>query len=139
MNNTKFCDHCGAKMVEYKHGLAKGLVRSLAKIGLAGGGPLNIADELKLTKSEYTNFGKLKYWGLVEKTNPEIERGGIWRVTETGWAFLRGNIKLSPHVWTYRNRVVRYEGGSITIDEVTGGWKYRPEYAREARPAGAGP
>jgi hypothetical protein len=136
--SPKLCEHCGAKMVEYPHVLAKGLVRSLAKLAFAGGGPLSIADDLKLTKSEYTNFGKLKYWELVEHAHPQIERGGVWMLTETGWAFLRGEISLQPRVWTYRNRVVRFEGVAVTVDRVTGGWKYRPDYARAARPHAPG-
>jgi hypothetical protein len=127
------CPHCDAKMVEYRHPLSKGLVRCLAKLALAGGGPLSISDDLKLTKSEYTNFGKLQYWGFVEHASPEIERGGIWQVTANGWAFLRGEISVSRVAWTYRGGVVRYEGPKITVDLVTGGWKYRAEYAREAR------
>lgn len=129
----KYCECCGAKMVEYVHVLSKGLVRCLAKLAVAGGGPLSIADDLKLSKSEYTNFGKLQYWQLVEHADPQVERGGIWKLTTAGWAFVSGELALQPRVWTYRGRVVRFENAAITIDQVTGGWKYRPEYAREAR------
>lgn len=118
-------------MVEYKHSLTKKQVRPLAKLANRGGGPLMLADDLNLPRSEYTNFSKLAYWGLVEKCDNK-ERGGKWKVTPKGWQFVRGEIRLRRTVWSYRGEIVRTEGPEVGITEVTGGWQYRPQYAREA-------
>lgn len=132
MDESK-CLHCGAKTVEYKHNLSKGQIRPLIKLLAAGGGPASITDDLHLIKGEYTNFAKLAYWGLAKKEGI-TERGGRWQITERGKEFLRGKIKLRKTVWVYRNDVQRFEGDEISVMDVTGGWKYRPQYAREARP-----
>ena len=56
------CETCGAKVVEYKHGLSKGLVRTLYIIAKAEppGQPVAMAD-LKLTYSQRCNSQKLRY------------------------------------------------------------------------------
>jgi hypothetical protein len=38
VSELELCEHCGAKLVEYRHGLSKGLMRSLYKLARAGGG-----------------------------------------------------------------------------------------------------
>ena len=128
----KICPHCQGKMVEYRHGLSKGLVRGLAKFAKRGRGTVNLND-CHLTLTERTNFYKLKYWGLVEKASTN-ERGGEWKMTALGWDFVCGNISLRNRVWSYRGDFVRFDGMRIYIQEVTDGWKYRPDYAREAIP-----
>ena len=80
------CAHCGAKMVEYKHGLNKGLVVGLRAIAKAGwtGSAVDLKG-LHLTHSEWDNFQKLRYWDLVSKVGGK--KGGKWRITErSGWS-----------------------------------------------------
>jgi hypothetical protein len=60
----KTCEHCGASMVEYKHGLSVGLVTGLIKIAKVKN-PINIK-QLGLTRNQWDNFQKLKYWDLVD-------------------------------------------------------------------------
>ena len=119
-------------MVEYKHGLSKGLLRALVKFARGGQDVVNLND-CKMNLSQRTNFYKLKYWGLVVKASTN-ERGGEWRMTLTGWQYVRGEIPLHKYVWSYRGNVMRYEGQQFYIQDITDGWKYRPEYAREAQP-----
>lgn len=128
---VQHCPHCDAPIVEYKHGLSTGLARGLRLLAEAGGGPLNL-NELGMTISQQTNFQKLRYWGLVEKSDPSSEKGGVWNITEDGWEFLRRETGMRKFVYTFRGEVVRYEGASISIDEITDGWQYRPDYAANA-------
>lgn len=131
----ELCDHCGAKVVEYKHGLSKGLVASLVTFAQRGDA-MKLA-EAGLTYPQRCNFQKLRYWELVEKVGDPAGKGGTWRLTEQGKKFLSGAVGLPHQVWTYRGRVRRYEGAEVTIRDVfKGEWRYtyRPEYAREAQP-----
>ena len=134
MGHKKICEHCGATMVEYKHGLSKGLIRSLAIVAVAfkDTEPHEIKD-MGLDYTNRCNFQKLRYWGLVEKVGDKDSKGGLWRITENGMAFVSGELSVPKFVWTYRGDIDRYEGKDIWITDVSEGWKYRPEYARESQ------
>lgn len=134
MKQTKICDHCGAKIVEYPHTLNKGLMRALYKVYRSGGGPINLKNVLpSLTRNEWDNFQKLKYWNLVEQVIVDGSRKkGVWLITELGKKFVTGNISLPNKVWTFRGEIVKYEGSNIFIQDITDGYKFRPEYANES-------
>lgn len=132
-SEKKICDHCGAKIVEYKHGLGKGLMRGLYKIARAGGGPINIRT-IGLTVDELTNFQKLRYWNLVAKSDPKSEKGGDWNLTGIGVKFVQGELRIPKYVWTFRGKFSRYDGAQVGFEDVTGGYKYRIDYARDAVP-----
>lgn len=131
----KHCECCGAPMVEYKHSLSRGLLRGLYLLMRAGGGPLNLND-IELNYNQQSNFQKLKYWGLVEKSEPENAKGGVWNITEAGRGFLYGVSVLPKTAITYRGSVVGFEGDAVLVMDVTGGWWYRPDYAEQSIPAG---
>ena len=120
------CECCGAKVVEYCHSLCKGQARALYLFAKAGG--KSELKDLKFTHSQRCNFPKLRYWELVYKDD------NTWHMTQKGMDFLRGNILLPKKVWTYRGEVERYEGDDTSIQDVTGGWKWAEDYAREAVP-----
>lgn len=132
--NNKICESCGAKVMEYKHGLMKGLARGLYKLAEAGGGPINL-NELKLNISQQTNFYKLRYWDLVRKADSSNLKGGEWTMTPTGWSFIRDQLRIPKHVWSFRGKRIRFDGKEILFSEVTDGYKYRNEYAEEAKRA----
>lgn len=138
-DNTKICPHCQAKMVEYKHGLTISLMRAFAKVVIhtAPGRKFVFADLTKstLTYPQAAALQSLQYWDLIAKDfGNRTKRGGEWIITDLGMRFAQGGIALPKYVWTYRADVIRFEGEKMTIQEVTGGWKYRPDYAREAKP-----
>lgn len=129
------CEHCGAAIVEYKHGLSRGLLICLNRIARAArpGTPIDL-NTLGLNYNQQSNFQKLRYWELVEKADPSSLKGGEWILTERGAQFIGGDIALPHFAWTFRGEVVRYEGELITVDEIAEGYKYRPTYAKEAVP-----
>ena len=137
MSDAKICPACGAKTVKYAHTLSIGLVRGFYKaVKLAAQGDTILFSDLGtvLTINEATNFHKLRYWGVIEKRGESTVKGGEWVVTDLGFDFLAGRTKLPPKVWTYRKVVKAFEGEPKGIEEITGGYKYRPEYAQEAEP-----
>lgn len=131
----KLCPHCNAKMIEYKFSLNKGLVSCLYKLRAAG----NRAEvsQLGLSNSQYVNFQKLAWWGLVRKIAGEDEterrRGGKWGVTKKGAKFLNNELSIPKYVFTYRGRVKRMEGPMIFLTDVKDGYKYKMDYIEESR------
>ena len=130
---SRQCPTCGAKTVRYKHGLNSGLIQGLARLCEAGG-EANLAD-LALTRNQWDNFQKLRYWSLVEPVFEDgTRKSGIWSVTPRGLEFLVGEITVPRHVWTYRGEFVEYDGADVSVEDVVAGYKHRPEYATEAVP-----
>lgn len=134
MKVKKRCDHCGASMMEHRHNLSRAMAEGLKRL-YEFGAPVNIK-HLQLTRNQWDNFQKLRYWGLVEKSyDPTGKRiGGYWQITDKGKEFLSGKISLPKISWTYRGEFVRSDGQNIHISEVDINYKTRPEYAEESRP-----
>lgn len=122
-------------MVDYKHTLNAALAEGLRRIARKGGGPLNIK-QLGLTRNQWDNFQKLRYWGFVAKaTRPDGRRiGGAWVLTVEGKRFLDGHVSAPKNVWTHRGQAIRADGERVMFREVAGPYKTRPEYAAEAQP-----
>jgi hypothetical protein len=120
-------------MVEYKHSLSMTLIQAFRKVAehAPKTGYFHIG-EVDLLIAERTNLIKLQYWDLILKLGDEKNHGGRWLISKKGWQWLRGEIALPKHVWTYRGEVQKHEGKLVTVSDVTGGWKYKPEYAAEA-------
>ncbi len=130
---TSHCEHCGAKIVEYKHGLTKVLVRGLVALAALGG--RGKTAELDEKRSVMDNFQKLRYFQLVRKTRTP----GVWTITDLGYAFLNKDTQIYEYVWTFRGEVVRYEGSAVWIDEVVGVQTWEDWHSgRFERPAAAG-
>lgn len=131
------CSTCGAKLVEYKHGLSRALCRTLAVVATQFGDtkPHQIKD-MRLNYNQRCNFQKLKYWNLIKKIGDADGKGGTWAITDNGMRFISGEIEMPKSVWTFRGEPVRYSDETIFITEVSKGWKYRPQYAKEANPIG---
>lgn len=130
----KRCPHCDAKMVEYTHTLSKGLIRGFYKAvkSAAPNGYFEIGKVAGLTYSQRENLRKLQYWQVIKKADETSPKGGEWFITTRGMAFIKGKISLPKKAITYRGSVVRFDGKETYVGDVTGGWKYRPEYAKEA-------
>ena len=126
----KRCPHCDAKMVEYRHVFNKGLAGSLYEIFIAGGGPISLR-KLKLTRTQWTNFQKLRYWGLVSPTKED----GEWVITQKGFDFIVKGETINKWVYTYRGEPVRFDGDICIFDEIhTPKYDKKLDYAANAVP-----
>lgn len=129
------CPTCGAKMVSYKHGLSKGLVRSLAKMAKrCRPGESIHHGALGMNHNQAANFQKLRYFGAIEKDGDQDSKGGNWILTHDGFAFITGAKPLPKWVRTYQAKVIETSEELVSVQSVTDGWKYRPDYAKEAQP-----
>ena len=121
------CSTCGAKLVEYKHGLSRVLCKTLAVVATQFGDtkPHQIKD-MRLNYNQRCNFQKLKYWHLIKKIGDAEGKGRTWAITDNGMRFISGEIEMPKSVWTFRGEPVRYSDETIFITDVSKGWKYRP-------------
>lgn len=141
----KTCSHCGAKMVAYKHKLNYGMAQSLKKLyALGGSAHLNA---LELNYNQRCNFQKIRYWGLVFKSNQE---SGVWVISSYGKMFVEGKVSAPSHAWSYRGEPIEKEDSEIThiyfsdltpvnnakIDKELAVYKKREDYADDSEPHG---
>jgi hypothetical protein len=117
--STRRCPHCGAATVAYKHSLTLPLVSALQKLADNGGGPINL-QHLGLTRNQWDNFQKLRYFGLVEQVPGDggQTKTGVWQITDMGRRFLLGTELVKRTVWTYRGKVVRRDGDLVSALDV---------------------
>jgi hypothetical protein len=131
----KVCECCGAKVVEYKHSFNQSLASSLYKLYIQHEAA-NIS-KIGLTAVQWTNFQKLKYWGLVRKAEREdhTKIGGVWELTQTGIDFVEKGTSIQKNVWSYRGRTVRQEGDSVFFTDLHEAYmRKRPDYSGDAKP-----
>jgi hypothetical protein len=130
MKKTDRCPECGAKVVEYHFLLNRGLIQGLEK--LANKRECELTD-LGLTNSQYSNFPKLAYWGLVETDGKHT---GYWKATKLGYLFLEGRVNVPRGVWTYRGEVTRMDKDLVRAGDVIKEFKYRrrSDYILDAQP-----
>lgn len=127
------CPHCGASMKMYWHRLTPVLVESLVKmkerILEKGINEVSVSKELNLTKTQYNNFQKLRFHGLVAHFKDEDgnNKSGEWVITRRGNQFLRGEIEVPVRVQTFRNRIVEKDTKLVKISDVIGSTPYLEE------------
>lgn len=127
------CPACGAKTVEYRHRLGRALATGLVRLAESGGGPVNLKD-LDLTRNQWDNFQKLRYFGLAEQVHREdgTRVAGVWQITAKGRSFLDGDQRMAEYIWTYRGTAVRSEGNPVGIGDLAAGYEQREDYAASA-------
>lgn len=121
------CECCGAKIIEYEFRFNAGLRSCLRKLAEWGDRPVKVK-ELGLTTSEWTNFAKLRYWGLAENEMGKDSRhkGGVWGITALGLDFVHGRCHIFDTAVVCRNVVKERKGTRIMFDGSAA--KIKPEY-----------
>ena len=126
-NNTSICPACGRKITEYKHTINKTLVAGFARLNALGGRAR--IDRMGLDYTQFTNFQKLRYFGLAIPTNEHSE----WQITEQGVWFLQGRIQISRFVITRNANVVRKSTELVFINQVKDCVDYKIDWKEQAR------
>lgn len=143
---THTCAYCGSKVVEYRHGLNRLLVRALQiawRVSDGGAHQFKVSDNEAFSYSERCNFQKLKYWGFVRRAldTSGSPKEGWWHVTEAGLRFLRGDATAPRFIRTLRGEVRTIPDGEmvpeITINKIDPSWQIprKADFAKGARPA----
>jgi hypothetical protein len=104
----EFCPNCGQSVMKHKHPFTKslaGMVYSTAQ-KFGPGSKFHLQKDLSLTKNQYNNFQKLRYWELVRKVYVNgVRQGGYWEFTDKVRDLLNGG-KVSRMVETFNNKVI---------------------------------
>lgn len=122
-NEELYCECCGAKLLGRWESVSKGLVKSLVKLKkqvIKTNTNAVHLKELTLSKSEYNNFQKLRYHGLVARVknqSGEIETG-YWLLTKRGNLFLNNEINVPKKVLIFRNSIVDKSFEITNVKEV---------------------
>lgn len=114
---TKKCVHCEADLKLTGHSLAALYVEALFKLRAAvrhyDRNSIHLRDDMRaagcpfqLSDDQWTNFGKLRYFGLAHHADRENPRSGSWLLTDRGAAFLQGKIAVPRKVFTFRGHPV---------------------------------
>jgi hypothetical protein len=135
MSDPTKCEHCGAKLVEYKFGFNKGLAVFL--IALYRKKVPCRTDDLGLDYSVRTNSQKLRYWGLARPFNNKNaaigHRRGWWHITGKGILFVEGRERIQKFAVMLRNELQRFEGPEILIGDVDDVYQHYGDFLDQIR------
>ena len=109
MNKKDLCPHCGQAIMKNRHSFHRTLGHTLLKVADKFGSnqPFHLQRDIDLTRNEYNNFQKLRYWGLAEKKYAlGIRQSGYWILTPLVYKFIRGEAKIPRSVTTFNNKVL---------------------------------
>lgn len=126
------CPCCKQHAKIYRRKLNSGMAASLiafAKVTQQSqpkDGWLKVPDDFVQTSKLVTvlknrEYNKLKHWGLLEGQGPdqslhaETHFTGMWRLTELGFKFVRGEAEVPESVYLYDNRRMRVSDEMTTI------------------------
>jgi hypothetical protein len=108
----------------WTHHLSVGLVIVLTKVGEAvisrQENKVHIQRDLRLSNTEFGNFQKLRYWGLIAKYKNEggHHLKGYWLLTHRGALFLRNKISVHKWVKTLDNELVERSVEEVFIKDI---------------------
>lgn len=142
MNYQSKCPGCGHIITAYTAPFNRGLARAFLKFAdaaLRNNGPVD-KSTMALTNSEYGNFQKLRYFGLIQQ---EAKAAG-WYFTERGVRFLNGEITILSPAGHFANEILHDDHlawsthtGKRTLVSLAMllpvEWKQRVDYIAEKR------
>jgi len=126
----QLCPCCSRPLKAYGYEITKELVDIGMKIleWCIGNKNYNfLSKEIFEGHKELTQFQKLQYFGIIKRLDKSME----WRLTKTGYLFLKGSIQLSEKVWVFRNKVVLREDRMIYVGQVQLDWKTRWDWIND--------
>lgn len=126
------CTACNSVLQGRWETLSPGLCRTLVKIietvDRTGTNAVHLQQDVDLSKNEFTNAQKLRYFGLIAKVE---DRSGHWLVTRRGREFATGVTRLPKKVYVFHNAVEGHSDELIGISDAIGQtptWLKREDY-----------
>jgi hypothetical protein len=117
------CPCCNQLVKLYKRKLNSGMARTLIELYNCGDRFIHVKNHLREQQLNNTHdFTLLRYWGLI--TAPDVEStgqaSGLWKITEKGQKFCRGEIVVNRHVLIVVNRHLGFSDEKTTIQDSLG-------------------
>ena len=123
--------------MSHRHSFNGPLAGILLKVAVkfSVGQPFHLQRDLDLCKSEYCNFQKLRYWGLVDKYCESGRRkGGYWCLDPYVEVVLYNEVTLAKWVETFNNEVIQRSAKKILFKDAMGEFEIPELWARKSRP-----
>lgn len=134
MSEKKLCPHCSQPIMEHKHTFSNAIAELFLAVAMSYGEeqPFHLQRDISLTKNQYNNFQKLKYWGVIEKHFEDgARRGGYWHLTEKARDVLNGE-PVPKWVKTFNNRVVEKSEQEIFLTQAVGSYDIPETWAKRS-------
>ncbi len=132
------CQYCGASMMKHSQNFSKALGSILLTLAckFKEEEPFHPQRDIILSKNQYNNLQKLRYFGLIKKVYTNgLRDGGFWCLTGLTKYVLNGK-KIPKKKWTFRNEVVGRSNEEITLYEAVGSYEIPEQWAEKAEPVG---
>ena len=137
MHQKELCPYCRQAIMKHQHPFLEPLGRILYKAAsrYGVGAPFHLQRDLNLTKNEFNNFQKLRYFGLADKYYEAGRRiSGVWYLRQEAQYLIQGG-KVARYVRTFNNEVIETSVERIALAEAIGSYETPPQYAAKAEPA----
>lgn len=124
------CPCCDRDAVVYWRSLNAGQCRVLIemarvcrKLGRPDGSWVHIDEVFGRGVQKHRDWTMMRHWGLIapkDKRTLTENSQGYWRVTETGYLFLRRQMTMPAHGNFYENACVNWDDVQVYIDQALG-------------------
>lgn len=131
LDDGTHCPVCGQFAKVYKRKLNTTMVKALSLVYKAAAPTLNFVHGPTVLRGSGVfggDLGKVAYFDLVEeesKVRPDGGRGGLWRPTAQGRAFLQGVTTVPTYVHVYDGRVLGFSGEPVDVAHVAPRFDYK--------------
>lgn len=114
------CPLCDQYCKIYKRTVNSGMARWLIRVFLDFGVTEKYFDIRKIRGVRGGDYGKLRYWGLIEQQTSERGAGGMWRLTERGAQFAANEVKIPKQAFVFNNKCQGFSIEKVSIRECVG-------------------
>jgi hypothetical protein len=123
------CLCCGQHCKEYKYKVSPKQAKQLAELAEYGvGKPVHYSEWAKLKTNSGGMLCILRHLGLIEQGKPDdkkpFNRSGKWSITDEGFNWVNGAIKIPVFVYVFDNIVQRFSEDKFSWEEAaSASWK----------------
>lgn len=117
------CPCCKQTVKLYKRKLNSGMARTLIAMFNGPEGYIHVKNYLRENNLRNTHdFTLLKFWKLISPPleNSSGQEVGLWKITDKGKQFCRGEIKVQKHVLILTNNHIGFSNEETSIKESLG-------------------
>lgn len=117
------CPACDQVVKLYKRKLNSGMARTLIEMYRHSDRFVHVKNHLREEKLPNTHdFTLLRHWGLIEAPAEESDgqASGLWKITEKGQKFCKGEVVVNKHVLIVVNRLLGFSEEKTTIQDSLG-------------------